>query len=144
MVTSVLKATLFATLLSTSAALKWGEIKPYKDAQCKEELKYSFKEDPLDTDITFKLGQGVGAVNVGDKWMRYKETNFENATAPNGGIGNWVYWDTGPIPNGCNVVFMEPYAGDVGYGALWPGQAPGNVILTTSKSGCFFTQIPVS
>ncbi|CAG8958445.1 hypothetical protein HYFRA_00011122 [Hymenoscyphus fraxineus] len=144
MFNSMLKATLFAALLSTCSGLKWGEIKPYKDAQCKEELKFSFKEDPLDKGQTFKLGKGVGAPEVGNKWKVYKDTKFENAAAPNGGVGNWVYWDTGPIPSKCSVVFMQPYAGNVASGAMAKGQAPGNVVLTTSKSGCYFTQIPVA
>lgn len=92
---SILKATLLASILSTTAnALVWGTVTPYQDSQCTNALEYSYNgkyltgEDKEVSNQPWTLGMGVAAEHVGNKWHKYTNVKFENASSPDGNIGN--------------------------------------------------------
>ena len=129
---------------STISALEGQQVTPYSDGTCTQPLT-SYTWDGIETEganPTFTLGNGVGAAFPAAKWGTYSNLNFQNAATPNNAPGNGVYWSTGPIDPGCNIVFMLPYE-VVNYGELASDQPPGNVILAVSQSGCYYTHLPV-
>ncbi|CAG8976202.1 hypothetical protein HYALB_00011133 [Hymenoscyphus albidus] len=122
--TSSLFMTGFASLLAISSALQFQVIHPFSDSACKNPVGVKAVHDS-DAVTEIALGYGVGAEARGRKYEKYGKVDFENATAPDNGIGNWVR---------CNWMWMAPDA----------MQAPGKVILTAAQEGCVFTQLPVS
>lgn len=95
---SILKAALLASPLSTTAnALVWGTVKPYQDSQCSNALDYTYNglyitgDDSVVSNQPWTLGMGVAAPDVGNKWQKYTNVNFQNASAPDGNIGNVGY-----------------------------------------------------
>lgn len=82
---------IFAALFTITSALQGQVMHPFTDSACKKstEIKAKF----FGFDVTeINLGLGDGNPNRWRKFNQYDGVTFENASVPESGIGNWVWW----------------------------------------------------